>query len=155
MVAVVEKCGRINRIIRSLGCLISILYSASSSAHAPIEGVGYFYNGILHPFLVPPHFLLIAVLGLYMGQKGIQHTKWIFNAFILGNLIGLVIAYIFARDGIQSIFLIVAAVVGVLVCANQSLPHPIMLILTFVMGYIPALIPCLMEWRDGTLSSLW
>ena len=37
-------------------------------AHAPIEGIGAFYNGLLHPVLVPTHALVIMALGLLIGR---------------------------------------------------------------------------------------
>lgn len=59
------------------------LYSAPAFAHAPIAGIGAFYNGMLHPLFVPAHLLLLIGLGLLLGQHapGISRFGW--TAFVL------------------------------------------------------------------------
>jgi len=51
-----------------LACLVYSLGVETSFAHAPIEGIGTFYNGVLHPVLVPSHLLLLIATGCLLGQ---------------------------------------------------------------------------------------
>lgn len=51
------------RLLALLLCLPSTAY-----AHAPIAGVGDFYNGILHPILSPLHLVNLVALGVLLGQ---------------------------------------------------------------------------------------
>lgn len=60
-------------------------------AHAPIKGIGAFYNGILHPLIVPAHLLLITAIGLLLGQHApaLSRDGWI--AFIAAAWLALII----------------------------------------------------------------
>lgn len=44
-------------------------------AHAPIAGIGDFYNGILHPILSPLHLLILVALGVLIGQHAPLRLK--------------------------------------------------------------------------------
>ncbi len=55
-------------IIKLALLLGSLALSQSAFAHSPIKGIGFLFNGIVHPFLIPSHILLIVVLGFLMGQ---------------------------------------------------------------------------------------
>jgi urease accessory protein len=52
-------------------------------AHAPIEGMDSFYNGVLHPVLVPAHLLAIVSAGLLIGQQGVKRMQAPLIAFLL------------------------------------------------------------------------
>jgi len=52
----------------ALACLVYPFGTGTSCAHAPIEGIGTFYNGVLHPVLVPSHLLLLIATGCLLGQ---------------------------------------------------------------------------------------
>ena len=52
------------------GSIIAFLISAApAQAHVPIEGVGGFYGGLLHPILVPAHALALLALGIFIGRR--------------------------------------------------------------------------------------
>jgi urease accessory protein len=40
-------------------------------AHSPIPGIGYFYSGVLHPFVVPAQWMALLALGMLAGQHGL------------------------------------------------------------------------------------
>ena len=44
-------------------------------AHSPMQGIGNFYGGILHPILVPSHLLALLSLGLLIGQSGVSAMR--------------------------------------------------------------------------------
>lgn len=44
------------------------LWSGPAAAHAPVAGIGAFWNGVLHPLLVPTHTLALIAVGLILGQ---------------------------------------------------------------------------------------
>jgi len=46
----------------------SLIFSQSAFAHSPIKGIGFLFNGMVHPFLIPSHVLVILVLGFLIGQ---------------------------------------------------------------------------------------
>jgi urease accessory protein len=52
-------------------------------AHAPIEGMDSFYNGVLHPVLVPAHLLAIVSTGLLIGQQGVKRMQAPLITFLL------------------------------------------------------------------------
>ncbi len=52
-------------------------------AHAPIEGMDSFYNGVLHPVLVPAHLLAIVSAGLLIGQQGVKRMQVPLITFLL------------------------------------------------------------------------
>jgi hydrogenase/urease accessory protein HupE len=52
-------------------------------AHAPIEGMDSFYNGVLHPVLVPAHLLAVVSAGLLIGQQGVKRMQAPLIAFLL------------------------------------------------------------------------
>lgn len=52
-------------------------------AHAPIEGMDSFYNGVLHPVLVPAHLLAIVSAGLLIGQQGVKRMQPPLIVFLL------------------------------------------------------------------------
>ena len=56
---------------RGIWCALPLLVSASHpvAAHSPIQGLGVFYNAMLHPFLEPVHFLLLIGVGLLLGRQ--------------------------------------------------------------------------------------
>ncbi len=43
--------------------------AAPAGAHSPIQGIGNFYNGALHPIVSAPHLLALLALGLMVGQE--------------------------------------------------------------------------------------
>ena len=63
--------------------------SEPALAHAPIKGIGTFYNGVLHPVLVPAHLLTIFGLGLLLGQHAPQASRVGWFGFVVAFWVGL------------------------------------------------------------------
>jgi urease accessory protein len=89
-------------------------------AHAPIKGIGTFYNGVLHPVLVPAHLLLVVALGLLLGQHAPQLSRWGWFAFVAAFWIGLTAGQMFGAAVPQAVLLALALIAGALVALEYS-----------------------------------
>lgn len=108
--------------IRGFAFVFCLVLSAPALAHAPIKGIGVFYNGMLHPLFVPAHLLLLFGLGLLLGQHapGMSRFGWI--AFVLALWTGLFVSQVFG-GGISATFLLIAALIaGLLVALGRPIP---------------------------------
>ncbi len=92
----------------------------SAWAHSAIEGIGTFYNGVLHPVVVPAHLLLLIVLGLFLARQGPQTSLRALVAFLAANLAGLALAWFALSPQLEEAILAAAAITGVLVAANLT-----------------------------------
>lgn len=93
-------------------------------AHSPIPGIGGFYNGILHPFLVPAHLVVLVGLGLWLGQQTMPRIEPALIAFSLMLVAGLGLSsFVTLGDGQIWLLLACALAVGLLVAAAWSLPR--------------------------------
>ena len=102
-----------------------LLLPGIALAHSPIPGIGGFYNGLLHPLLVPAHLLALVALGLWLGQQALPGIQGALLSFSLLLLAGLVLA-LFAPPGggvRTSLLLGCALGVGLLVAAAWPLPR--------------------------------
>ncbi len=66
--------------------------AAPAFAHSMIEGIGDFYNGLLHPFAVPAHALAVISLGLLLGQRGPAAVKQALPLFAICLAISLLVS---------------------------------------------------------------
>lgn len=79
-------------VVAALCCLLP----QAVLAHAPIEGMDSFYNGVLHPVLVPAHLLAIVTAGLLIGQQGLERMQPPLIGFLLMLII--VLAFVGQLD---------------------------------------------------------
>lgn len=122
-------------IIASLA--LALLLPDAAWAHSPIKGINNFYNGVLHPLLVPAHLLLIIVTGLWIGQAGLKKADHAIYSYSLALIIGLVIGWFHpGGEYIELIVLGLAAAIGVTVAAAPSLPSYVYPILAAVAGVL-------------------
>jgi urease accessory protein len=103
-------------------------------AHGSIQGMGSFYGGMLHPFLVPAHVLVLFSLGLFLGQQAIVDLPVGFPAFMGGLATGLLIAAAGIVSLPSPVVLALAATLGVLVAAAFALPPALCAALTIGVG---------------------
>jgi hydrogenase/urease accessory protein HupE len=89
-------------------------------AHSPIEGIGEFYNGLLHPVFVPAHMLLLMALGLFVGQQGAKDQQVAVAVFLVAVTLGLMAAWFSLGDQLEMLILGTAAVTGVLIAARLA-----------------------------------
>jgi urease accessory protein len=108
-----------------------------SLAHTPIDGIGSFYGGMLHPLVVPAHVLLLVGLGLLLGQNGMRHAEAALPAFGLGLLLGLSSAALrFAEPLPAPILLAGAAAGGLLLAASLPLPRALTAVAAVAVGFL-------------------
>jgi urease accessory protein len=69
-----------------------LLSAETAFAHAPIEGVGGFLGGLLHPILVPAHALGLFALGVFIvQQRGRRVVLLMFAAALAAGLVALLV----------------------------------------------------------------
>jgi hydrogenase/urease accessory protein HupE len=91
-------------------------------AHSPIKGLNYFYNGLLHPLLVPAHLLLIVGLGLLFGQQGMRKIQLPLLVYVIAVAIGLAGTGFLQTGQAEPLVMAAAAAVGILVAASPRFP---------------------------------
>ena len=102
----------------------ALLLPGVALAHSPVPGIGGFYNGLLHPFVVPAHLLALIALGLWLGQQALPQVERALLAFSLLLLTGLALAAFAPAGGGQIPLLLACALaVGLLVAAARPLPR--------------------------------
>jgi hydrogenase/urease accessory protein HupE len=107
-------------IIRFVALVLSLIaLTQPALAHSPIKGIGTFYNGVLHPVLVPVHVLLIVGLGLLLGQHAPRLSRFGWFAFIAAFWIGLALGQASSRMP-ETALLILALIAGLLVVLEWS-----------------------------------
>lgn len=113
-----------NRLRTSLLVLALSFLPSLARAHTPIEGVGFFYGGMLHPLVIPAHLLLLVGAGLWIGQQGIRHIEVGLPAFVAGLALGLPCAGLGYVTFIPAPFLVApAALAGLWVASAWPLPR--------------------------------
>ncbi len=95
--------------------------STVSFAHVPLKGVNSFYNGVLHPFLVPSHLLVLIAIGLLVGQQGIKENLLALEVFFAAAIGGLIMAWFSIYTDLQTYLLVLSAIIGLLVAACMVL----------------------------------
>ena len=106
---------------RVLAAVLLSMVSGSALAHSPVAGLNQFYNGLLHPLLVPTQLLVLLSLGLLLGQQKPADVRaaplMIPSAAVAGLLATLWIPTI----NVDIYLLAGATVVGLLVASKPSL----------------------------------
>jgi len=109
-------------------------------AHAPFEGVGSFYGGLLHPLYVPTHVLAVVGTGLLMGRQA-PRWRWFPPAsYVAGLAVGfaaMISAY--APQSAGAVLLAAAAASGALVALARPLPEILGCALALMTGLALAL----------------
>ena len=98
--------------------------SGPAWAHTPIQGIGGFYNGLLHPVLVPAHLLLIVAFGLFLGQQGSKRIELALGIFAAAAFVGLALAWFSIGAEMETLGLALSAAIGLLVATSPQLAFP-------------------------------
>ncbi len=107
--------------LRSLLWLMLMLAPESAFAHTPIKGINNFYNGVLHPLVVPSHLLLLIAIGLFLGQQGMKEKQVAIMVFLAATLLGLVGAWFSPGAPLELVMLSCSAVMGLLIALSPRL----------------------------------
>ena len=104
--------------------VLLLAWTQSARAHAPIEGVGGFYGGLLHPVLVPAHALGLLALGLFIARQESRRSPiLIFAAALVAGLGAIALAV--GPTPAAEILLANTVVVGALVAIAFAPPRPV------------------------------
>jgi hydrogenase/urease accessory protein HupE len=98
------------------------IFPGPALAHTPIKGVNNFFNGVLHPVLVPAHLLLLIAAGLFFGQR-LEEIHSAVKLSIAAVVLGLGAASF--SPGIPQLEVLIlasAAIIGLLVAADLRIP---------------------------------
>jgi len=102
--------------------ILILLSAGAACAHAPVPGLGDFYNGLLHPFFSLPHLLCLIALALFLGQ----HREHDNGAPAFGFLFALILSLGLAAFSIgfptATLLLAVAGILGFLILLNARFP---------------------------------
>jgi len=104
-------------------------------AHSPIEGMDNFYNGVLHPLLVPAHVLLLIIFGLYVNQKGRDQVSPI-GLFILAIIPGLIASWFNVFESLEWMLLMVSVIVGILTASNAVISSYLPKVVAVLVGVL-------------------
>lgn len=121
-----------------VGLAAAFLFRADPAfAHLPIEGVGGFHGGLLHPILVPAHALSVVALGLFIGrQRERRIPSSIFAVALIAGLIAIARA---VEAPVGNVMLANTALLGGLVAMAWAPPQPLGWLLAAVAGATLAL----------------
>ena len=95
-------------------------------AHSPVEGMNEFYNGVIHPLLVPAHLLLILATGLFLGQRGPRENRLALPAFFLASGAGLLLSGFAAATATAQGFVLAGTLaIGLVTAVGRRAPLPL------------------------------
>ncbi len=95
-------------------------------AHSPVEGMNEFYNGVIHPLLVPAHLLLILATGLFLGQRGPRENRLALPAFFLASVAGLLLSGFAAATATAQGFVLAGTLaIGLVTAVGRRAPLPL------------------------------
>ncbi len=99
-----------------------LLFPAFANAH-PIQGVGDFYSGMLHPVLSLEQLLPILALSLLAGQQGRDAAVGVLGLFPVGLIIGACVGLFWTPPAfLGTVSAASMALLGVLVAGAWRLP---------------------------------
>jgi hydrogenase/urease accessory protein HupE len=122
-----------------------LLLPGLAAAHAPIEGLNSFYNGLLHPLVVLAHVFPLLALGLLFGQQGAMGSRFILVVYGAAIVLGLTAAALLPSSGsfadfmagfLEKALLGSAAVLGLLIAIHPRLPPPLPVALGALTGLL-------------------
>ncbi len=120
---------------RGLAILVAmILSSGPAVAHAPIKGIGAFYNGLLHPLFVPAHLLLLISLGLLLGQHAPKLSRSGWAGFVLALCVALAGGYALGATVSLPALLLVALLAAAFVIFDRPFAAPLAAVIGIAVG---------------------
>jgi hydrogenase/urease accessory protein HupE len=119
-----------------VGVCLGLTAAQPALAHVAIEGADDFTNGLLHPFLVLSHMLVILGLGLLLGQQDFAKVRPAMAAFVAALLGGFAAAAIVpgATVPVAGVLLAMAVALGLLVALARGLPPILSAFLAMIAG---------------------
>lgn len=112
---------------RGVGAGALLCLPTIALAHSPMQGIGEFYSGILHPLLVPAHALALVLLALVAGQNGLGAIRRCHLGFLPALALGLVLAGLGngSEVKLEPALLLASVLAGLLVVLQWRPPLPL------------------------------
>ncbi|MBC7681575.1 MAG: HupE/UreJ family protein [Ferruginibacter sp.] len=112
---------------RACALAVGLALPGLSHAHSSVAGMNSFYAGLLHPLLTLPHMLVLAGLGIWLGQHPPLRLKTPLLAFAAGCAAALLLTTRIAippssQNVVMTVVMAVALGCGILVAASARLP---------------------------------
>ncbi len=119
-----------------LACLALLVAARPAMAHVSIDGAGDFTGGLLHPFFVLSHLLVIVAFGLFLAQQPFASTKLAIATFVAALLGGFAAMALGMAAGFPSrgVLLSAALVLGLLVAWARVQPRLVAVVLAAAGG---------------------
>lgn len=95
-----------------LALIFAAALASPAVAHGPIKGIGAFYNGLLHPVLVPAHLLVLVAIGLLIGQHAPHASRLALPAVAVTLALMLGLGFTAPQTALQWVLLAVALAAG-------------------------------------------
>jgi hypothetical protein len=102
--------------------------------HNPVEGIGSFYGGALHPLVVPEQILLLLSCAACLGQQGMANLRRAVPVGLAALLLGVFVQPALGWGPPQVALLAVAALLGLAVAAQLRLPNLLSPVLSALTG---------------------
>lgn len=130
--------------VRSSLVLALLVVPDAALAHPAFPGIGGFWGGLLHPFVVPAHALAIVAAGLLVGQvikSAPDAARWSGPAaFAAGLIVGsIAIARAFVPIHANEALFGLAALSGIWIAAGRTPLHLTPLLIAGLTGLVVAL----------------
>ena len=118
------------------GALAFLATAQPAAAHVAIEGASDFTAGLIHPFFVLSHLLVIIGLGLFLAQQPFASTKLAIAAFVATLLGGFFLGVLGFAAAFPSrgVLLATAISLGLLVAWARAQPRIIAVVLAAAAG---------------------
>lgn len=120
--------------MRLAGGVVGMGLPLAASAHSPIPGIGRFYSGAVHPFLVPAQWLALLALGLLFGQRSMAKTGVALAVLLAGLVAGLGIGHVHGDVDTDALLLGCCAVLALGVALARPWPQWLLALAAAVVG---------------------
>jgi hydrogenase/urease accessory protein HupE len=111
------------------------LFPSLALAHSPFKGLNSFYNGALHPALVPAHLTLLLAAGLLIGRQGPQNNRAAVIGLLLAAVVGLTVSRTIGEPDLQIPMLVATTLLALLVALEMSLPPMVLAATAAAIGF--------------------
>lgn len=117
--------------------VLAVLFLPQTAlAHAPIQGISSFLNGMLHPILVPAHLLLLLAVGLLLGQQRLNKIELTLAAYTVATMLGLALTWFSIEVNFELALLALSAVLGLMITLQLSLHRLWCVLICCLAGFV-------------------
>lgn len=107
--------------------------------HNPIEGIGSFYGGVLHPLVVPEQVLLLVTTSAFLAQQGLGALRRAVPVALVALAIAIGLQPQFAWVPPQEPVLVLGALLGLSVAVQLRVPIAAAVVVAALLGLVVGL----------------